>query len=56
MSLNLGTGEQDILYKDILPSWAVKLAWGGGDDLFMLLAGNEKYLAKIAMGKPSASK
>ena len=47
-------GRQDILYKGILPSYAVKLEWGTENYLYMLLGGTEWNIVRINMGKAGA--
>jgi hypothetical protein len=45
---------QDILYKDILPSYSEQLVWGTGNYLYMLLGGDEWNVVRIDMGQPGA--
>jgi hypothetical protein len=62
LMVDLSSGQQDILYKNILfktdapVTWTNKMAWGTGNDLYMNVAGNSRYLAKVAMGKPGGQK
>jgi hypothetical protein len=46
-------GSQDILYKDILPTSAVRLVWGNGNYLYMIRGGQNWDVIRIDMGAPS---
>ncbi len=50
MSYNQQTGDQDIFYKNIIPSSAYRLVWGNGDRLYMLVGGEQWDLIRIDMG------
>ena len=54
MIWNPEDGTQDILYKDILPSFSEQLVWGAGNNLYMLLGGAEWNIVRIDMGQPGA--
>ncbi len=47
-------GSQDVLYKDILPTYATNIEWGAGNYLYMLLDGEARKLLRIDMGAPGA--
>ena len=52
MAYNPVNGNQDILYKGILPSYASKLVWGANNYFYMVLTGDENDLVRIDMGDP----
>jgi hypothetical protein len=47
-------GSQDILYKGILPTSALRLAWGTGNYLYVILGGQSFDVIRIDMGQPGA--
>jgi hypothetical protein len=52
---NITKGNQEILYKGILPSVAKKLIWGTGSRLFMAYTGTAKGIMRISAGVVGAS-
>jgi hypothetical protein len=54
MLFDLATGAQDILYKEILPTSALKLVWGSGTNVYMILGGEVFDMVRIDMGTAGA--
>ena len=54
MILDPNSGEQDILYKDILPTYVAQMKWGTGNNIYTILGGEEWNIIKVDMGKKGA--
>ncbi len=55
LSYDTNTETFDVLYKNIIPSYAVHLDWGPGQYLYMLLGGDEWNILEIDMGTERAA-